>query len=560
MSYQEDFINMIAPYVTKYAKQYGYRFPSAIIAQAAQETGWNNQGKGNFLAKYYNFFGMKCGSKWTGKSVNKKTKEEYTAGTLTTITANFRAYDSLDQGIKGYFEFISTGRYSNLKNAKSSKNYLEILKADGYATDSKYVNNVYKHVTKYNLQKYDNGQVADLPLDTTSKVWPVDSKFPISSKFNAIHEGIDINCPKGTQVKAFRGGKVQNISKGTLAYGNVVYIKHGDNLISIYGCLQNISVKRGDTISAGDVIGTSGSTGISITPHLHFGIKKNGRAADPLEYVSLGDNEVAEDEYSINEEFTGDGGTQFATIDPNDIINVSKIKYNVYIIDPSTSYVNFNKLLSLQGSGVMLEAGYYYGIFHQKHESFVNSHLNSLVESARRAGCRWGLYMEARARNVSEAKNECKKLFYVISAYPPALGLWFKLDSNISKSVLEYYYEKCKSWGLMHGCGIYCNKNILNKLNWEELSEKFFLLYINNFKSNDEFEKLDTVLSPGFFTLDGTEDTVNYGTSSTISEALEEEDAIESKKTSFSNLKLNSSASSSRTKVYSGVSVTPIAT
>ena len=149
---KNDFTSTIAPIIVKYCKQYGYDYPSAIIAQAILESG---NGKSKLAAKYHNYFGMKCGSKWKGKSVNLKTKEEYTVGVLTNISANFRVYDNMDEGVKGYFEFISSQRYSKLKEAKSSKNYLELIKAAGYATSSKYVNNVYNVVVKNNLFKYD---------------------------------------------------------------------------------------------------------------------------------------------------------------------------------------------------------------------------------------------------------------------------------------------------------------------------------------------------------------------------------------------------------------------
>lgn len=150
---QQEFINQIGPIIKKYCEKYGYKYPSAIIAQACLES---NYGKSSLGYKYHNYFGMKCGSGWKGKSVNLKTKEEYTKGTLTTIRDNFRAYETIEEGVDGYFKFISAKRYSNLKNATSSKNYLELIKQDGYATSSNYVNNVYNVVLKKDLLKFDD--------------------------------------------------------------------------------------------------------------------------------------------------------------------------------------------------------------------------------------------------------------------------------------------------------------------------------------------------------------------------------------------------------------------
>lgn len=149
----EQFISQISPIVQKYAKQYGYKVASAVIAQACCESAFGTSSLGS---KYHNYFGMKCGSSWKGASVNLSTKEEYTIGTLTNIKANFRVYDSMDAGIKDYFDFIATTRYANLKTATTAQQYLEMIKADGYATSSTYVNTNMTIVNKYDLAIYDN--------------------------------------------------------------------------------------------------------------------------------------------------------------------------------------------------------------------------------------------------------------------------------------------------------------------------------------------------------------------------------------------------------------------
>ena len=149
----EEFINMIAPLIISEGKKRGYSVFSTVIAQAIIES---NSGKSILGYKYHNYFGMKCGSRWKGKSVNLKTKEEYTVGTLTTIKDNFRVYDSIEEGVKGYYDFISTKRYANLKESKTYIDYAEKLKADGYATSSKYVNTLCTTVVAHSLTKFDS--------------------------------------------------------------------------------------------------------------------------------------------------------------------------------------------------------------------------------------------------------------------------------------------------------------------------------------------------------------------------------------------------------------------
>lgn len=154
---KQKFVDDIAKYVQKYAGSYGISVHSPIIAQAILESGW---GKSRLAADYHNYFGMKCGTKWTGPSVNMTTQEEYTAGTLTTIKDNFRVYDNMENGVNGYFEFIQLSRYENLKGITDPKKYIETIKNDGYATSSTYVDSLMQIIKLYNLTAYDNAENA----------------------------------------------------------------------------------------------------------------------------------------------------------------------------------------------------------------------------------------------------------------------------------------------------------------------------------------------------------------------------------------------------------------
>ena len=149
------FINQIAPLIVAEGTKRGYKVFSTVIAQAIIESGITSL----LATEYHNYFGMKCGSSWRGDSVNMKTKEEYTVGTLTNIRDNFRAYSSMEAGVAGYYDFIQYKRYANLKTATDYVQYAERLKADGYATSSSYVNTLVSTVKKYDLTKYDTGVV-----------------------------------------------------------------------------------------------------------------------------------------------------------------------------------------------------------------------------------------------------------------------------------------------------------------------------------------------------------------------------------------------------------------
>lgn len=147
-----EFIEQIATYVKKYAYLYGIEVHSPIIAQAILESGW---GKSSLASQYHNYFGLKCGGAWNGKSVNMATQEEYTAGVMTDIRDNFRVFDSMEDGVKGYFDFINYSRYANLKGVKDPEEYCRRIKADGYATSSKYVDSLLRVIRDNNLTRFD---------------------------------------------------------------------------------------------------------------------------------------------------------------------------------------------------------------------------------------------------------------------------------------------------------------------------------------------------------------------------------------------------------------------
>ncbi len=99
------------------------------------------------------------------------------------------------------------------------------------------------------------------------------------------HDGIDIACPAGTEIKAVSDGTISSVSNDPL-WGTTVEITHKGNIISIYcGLSSEISFKNGDEVKAGDVIGTLGETNLAEVDkdsHLHFAMKENGKFIDPM--------------------------------------------------------------------------------------------------------------------------------------------------------------------------------------------------------------------------------------------------------------------------------------
>jgi murein DD-endopeptidase MepM/ murein hydrolase activator NlpD len=94
------------------------------------------------------------------------------------------------------------------------------------------------------------------------------------------HSGIDLAAARGTPVMATLPGTVTVIVSAT-GYGLHVVIDHGGGLSSLYGHLDTVVVESGETVLAGEVVGTVGSSGNATGPHLHFEIRRDGIAEDP---------------------------------------------------------------------------------------------------------------------------------------------------------------------------------------------------------------------------------------------------------------------------------------
>lgn len=99
------------------------------------------------------------------------------------------------------------------------------------------------------------------------------------------HNGIDLAGPPGTPIRAAMAGRVVHIENQIGNYGRFVIVRHDGGYQTLYGHLEGYSVRVGQYVSQGGLIGTMGNTGRSTGPHLHFSIIKNGSFVDPLEYL-----------------------------------------------------------------------------------------------------------------------------------------------------------------------------------------------------------------------------------------------------------------------------------
>jgi len=127
----------------------------------------------------------------------------------------------------------------------------------------------------------------ELPRGASPFVWPVEAGV-LSSSFgprgDSHHDGIDISTPEGTPVRAARAGRVL-YSDRLRGYGNLVIIAHDEGYATVYAHNRENRRRAGEDVRQGDVIGVVGSTGKTSGPNLHFEIRKDNVARNPLFYL-----------------------------------------------------------------------------------------------------------------------------------------------------------------------------------------------------------------------------------------------------------------------------------
>jgi murein DD-endopeptidase MepM/ murein hydrolase activator NlpD len=109
---------------------------------------------------------------------------------------------------------------------------------------------------------------------------------PINGKRHQ-HTGIDLPYPAGTPVYATADGVVDQLISDQAGLGLAVIIKHPSGYESVYGHLSAFTVRKGDTVLQGAMIGRVGSTGRSTGPHLHYAILHHGKPVNPEQYCFL---------------------------------------------------------------------------------------------------------------------------------------------------------------------------------------------------------------------------------------------------------------------------------
>ncbi len=122
------------------------------------------------------------------------------------------------------------------------------------------------------------------PSGMLNFMWPVEG--PCAESFEETerrkHLGIDITSPLGTLIRASGPGVVLYSGNAIRGYGNVIILRHSEEFVTVYAHNQSNFVEEGMRVEKAQVIGKVGQTGRASGPHLHFEIRKNNKAIDPV--------------------------------------------------------------------------------------------------------------------------------------------------------------------------------------------------------------------------------------------------------------------------------------
>jgi murein DD-endopeptidase MepM/ murein hydrolase activator NlpD len=102
------------------------------------------------------------------------------------------------------------------------------------------------------------------------------------------NDGINVSVPEGTPIKAAEDGTVAYAGSELKGYGNLVLVRHSNGFVTAYAHASELSVKKGDAVKRGQVIGKAGATGNVTSPQLHFEVRRGATPVDPAQYLTGG--------------------------------------------------------------------------------------------------------------------------------------------------------------------------------------------------------------------------------------------------------------------------------
>lgn len=272
-------------------------YPASVtIAQIIQESGYGKYGPGgedgeglSYLAyQYCNLFGIK--GKGTIGSALMNTFEMTSSGQSYAARAGFRVYNTYTECIEDRSKLLEEV-YSDLTENVTDANTFAVRVGSRWATDVNYSRSLIRTMKRYDLYRLDELTLTDFSRMIGRFADPcpgatVSSTYGYRTFDHSFHKGLDLGT--GTEnipTYAADAGTVVFAGEAGTA-GNMVVIDHGDGLVTKYMHHFEVFVEEGQEVEKGQQIGLSGTTGYSTGNHLHFQVEENGKAVDPMKYLS----------------------------------------------------------------------------------------------------------------------------------------------------------------------------------------------------------------------------------------------------------------------------------
>ncbi|ONN41826.1 peptidoglycan DD-metalloendopeptidase family protein [Enterococcus mundtii] len=274
----ESFIRKIGESSRKIAQENDL-YASVMIAQAILESA---SGQSQLAqAPNYNLFGIKGAYK--GDSVSLTTQEDTGKGTLYSVQSTFRKYQNYEESLQDYAKLMTNGLIDNRDFYEGmwksqAKSYQEATKflTGRYASDTRYNQKLNGLIETYDLQQYDK-ETTGPEVNQKGYITPL-KNYTISSPFGfrdgEFHRGLDLAASQGEPIYASKAGTVRKAEFHS-SWGNYVAIEHEDGTTALYAHQQAYTVKVGDHVAQGQIIGYVGSTGNSTGSHLHFEVSRD---------------------------------------------------------------------------------------------------------------------------------------------------------------------------------------------------------------------------------------------------------------------------------------------
>ncbi len=192
-----------------------------------------------------------------------------------------------------------SNRYKDLEDYASSDMIIATRQRLDQLTKQLYVQSVsLDEVAALTLRKQEMlasiPSVQPIPTDHTQVSSGFGSRLHPIHKIVKMHAGMDFTSPVGTEIHATGDGVVDFADYATNGYGIHVVIDHGFDYKTLYAHMDRLSVRKGQRVKRGDVIGVVGNTGLSAGPHLHYEVHKNNEPIDPANFFF---NDLSPEEY-----------------------------------------------------------------------------------------------------------------------------------------------------------------------------------------------------------------------------------------------------------------------